>query len=214
MVWGGFPIDRPPLLTIQPAQTVRIDTISHSGATNATLNPVQYFGQFGVKPEEVLQDVIDFWESRPTRTQYGPHILTGPIYIEGAEPGDSIEIQVLDLNTRVPFGINNTSPTGGVMVKKQVQEMLAHLPARDEERVRAFGPLRGFHVDGWKMSIASVEFASADKYLIRLHVRPDLTADGGGVAFTEAHLIEQWIYDGDLVFARVEKHVPGAIYQD
>jgi acetamidase/formamidase len=115
VVWGGFPIDRAPVLTIASGETVRIDTISQSGATNATLNPVDYFGQFGVRPEEVLKDVSDFWESRATRLQYGPHILTGPIYVEDAEPGDTLEIQILDLNPRVDYGLNNTSPMGGVL---------------------------------------------------------------------------------------------------
>jgi acetamidase/formamidase len=115
VVWGGFPIDEPPVLTIESGTTVRIDTISQSGATNATADPVTYFGQFGVQPVEVLQDVIDFWASRPNRPQYGPHILTGPIYVNGAEPGDVLEIQVLDLNPRVPYGLNNTAPMGGVL---------------------------------------------------------------------------------------------------
>jgi len=115
VVWGGFPIGAPPVLTISSGQTVRIDTISQSGATNATLNPVDYFGQFGVQPREVLRDVSDFWTSRPTRPQYGPHILTGPVYVAGAEPGDMLEVQILDLNPRVSYGLNNTSPTGGVL---------------------------------------------------------------------------------------------------
>ena len=42
------------------------------------------------------------------------HLLTGPIYIDNAEPGDTLEVQILDLNTRVPYGINSTSPNGGV----------------------------------------------------------------------------------------------------
>jgi acetamidase/formamidase len=115
VVWGGFPIDTAPVLTIESGQVVLIDTISHSGATNGTLNPVQYFGQFGVEPSEVLADVSDFWDSIPMRTRFGPHILTGPIYVAGAEPGDVLEIQVLDLDTRVPYGLNNTSPTGGAL---------------------------------------------------------------------------------------------------
>ena len=44
----------------------------------------------------------------------GGHILTGPIYIDGAEPGDMLEIQILDLSTRVPYGVNSTNPTSGV----------------------------------------------------------------------------------------------------
>jgi acetamidase/formamidase len=115
VVWGGFPIDEPPVLTIDSGTTVRIDTISQSGATNATANPVTYFGQFGVQAAEVLQDVIDFWDSRPNRPQYGPHILTGPIYVNGAEPGDVLEIQILDLDPRVPYGLNSTAPMGGVL---------------------------------------------------------------------------------------------------
>jgi len=115
VVWGGFPINSAPLLAVKSGDTVRIDTISQSGATNATADPVAYFGQFGVKPGEVLEDVKDFWTSMPSRPRYGPHILTGPVYIEGAEPGDMLEVQILDLDARVPFGLNNTAPLGGVL---------------------------------------------------------------------------------------------------
>lgn len=115
VVWGGFPIDQPPVLTIDSGATVRINTISQSGATTAAANPVTYFGQFGVQPQEVLQDVIDFWDTRGNRLQYGPHILTGPIYVNGAEPGDTLEIQILDLEPRVPYGLNSTAPMGGVL---------------------------------------------------------------------------------------------------
>jgi acetamidase/formamidase len=115
IVWGGFPIDRPPVLTIGSGQTVRIDTLSHQGATNTTMDPVTYLGHLGVKPGEVLQDVQDFWSSIPNRAKYGGgHLLTGPIYIDGAAPGDTLEVQVLDLNTRVPYGLNTTSPTSGI----------------------------------------------------------------------------------------------------
>jgi acetamidase/formamidase len=117
VAWGWIPIDNPPVLTIQSGQTVRIDTISHQGAMHDE-DPVTVFGALGVKPEEILQDVNDFWSSRasrPTGAGRSAHILTGPIYIEGAEPGDMLEIQILDIETRVPYGINSTSPTSGVL---------------------------------------------------------------------------------------------------
>lgn len=112
---GGFIIDAPPVLTIESGDRVFVDVISQSGVTNATYSPVEYFGAFGVSPEEVLPDAMDFWNSLPTRTRYGPHILTGPIYVEGAEPGDTIEIEYLKMGQRVRYGLNNTSPTGGVL---------------------------------------------------------------------------------------------------
>lgn len=117
VTWGWLLIDEDPVLTIESGDTVRIDTISHHGATQND-HPVPFLGQFGVKPEEVLQDVIDFWSARasqPTGPGRGPHVLTGPIYIEGAEAGDMLEVQVLDVELRVPYGINNTGPTSGVL---------------------------------------------------------------------------------------------------
>lgn len=115
VVWGWFPIDRAPVLTVASGETVRIDTLSHAGTTQAE-DPVEYLGRFGVAPDEVLQDVIDFWRTRPERPREGRsgHVITGPIHIEGAEPGDMLEVQILDLRTRAPYGINNTGPTSGV----------------------------------------------------------------------------------------------------
>ena len=114
---GGFIIDSPSVLDIKSGDLVRVDVINQSGATNATVDPVTFFGAFGVAPGEVLPDAIDYWNSLPTKVRYGPHILTGPIYIEGAEPGDTIELQILDVYQRVPFGpgLNNTAPQGGVL---------------------------------------------------------------------------------------------------
>ena len=115
LVWGWYPLDRAPVLTVRSGDTVRIDTLSHAGTTQAE-EPVEYLGQFGAAPDEVLQDVVDFWRTRPDRPREGRsgHVITGPIYIEGAEPGDTLEVQVLSLRTRAPYGINNTGPTSGV----------------------------------------------------------------------------------------------------
>ncbi len=113
--WGWFPLDKPPVLTIDSGDTVVIDTLSHAGATQDD-HPDLSLGLLGVTPDEILPDVLDFWGSRPGRPREGRsgHVITGPIAIRNAEPGDVLEIQVLELATRVPYGVNNTSPTGGV----------------------------------------------------------------------------------------------------
>ena len=36
----------------------------------------------------------------------GPHVVTGPIAVEGAEPGDVLKVEVLDLAPRVPLRSN------------------------------------------------------------------------------------------------------------
>lgn len=116
VTWGWIPIDAPPVLTIQSGQTVRIDTISHHGSTQDE-DPVTFLPKFGVEPDEILQDVRDFWASRGSRPREGrggAHVLTGPVAIAGAEPGDMLEVQILELTTRVPYGVNTTGPMSGV----------------------------------------------------------------------------------------------------
>jgi acetamidase/formamidase len=117
VTWGWILIDKEPVLRIKSGQSVRIDAISHHGSTQEE-HPVKFLAQYGVKPEEVLKDVIDFWETRagrPAGEGRGGHVMTGPIYIEDAQPGDMLEIQVLDVELRVPYGFNGAGPTSGVL---------------------------------------------------------------------------------------------------
>jgi acetamidase/formamidase len=102
-------------LTVRSGETVRIDTLTHAGSTQDE-DPVAYLTGLGIPREEILEDVLDFWASRRERPREGRsgHVITGPIHIEGAEPGDMLEIRILAMETRVPWGINNTSGTGGV----------------------------------------------------------------------------------------------------
>ena len=115
--WGWIPTDKSSVLTIQSGDTVRIDTISHHGSTQDE-DPVAFLGNHGVQPEEILQDVRDFWASKPGRQRdgrTGAHVLTGPITIAGAEPGDMLEVQILEVSTRVPYGFNSANARSGVL---------------------------------------------------------------------------------------------------
>jgi acetamidase/formamidase len=115
LTWGDFPADKAPVARVRSGQVVRIHTITHAGATQ-DMEPVAFMAQDGIPREEILQDQIDFWASRAGRPREGRsgHVLTGPVYIEGADPGDMLEIQILDIETRVPWGVNNTGATSGV----------------------------------------------------------------------------------------------------
>jgi acetamidase/formamidase len=113
--WGWFPIDKDPVLRMASGEVVRVETLTHAGATQAE-HPVEYLASYDVPAEEVLDDAVAFWEDRDGRPREGRsgHVITGPIYVEGAQPGDVLEIEILDLETRVPWGINSTSARGGV----------------------------------------------------------------------------------------------------
>ena len=117
VTWGWFPTDKAPVLTIRSGQTVRIDTISHHGSSQDQ-DPVTFLGSFGIRPDEILQDVRDFWASRNTRSREGNlgiHVLTGPIAITEAEPGDTLEVQILELTPRGPYGFNTGGTNAGVL---------------------------------------------------------------------------------------------------
>jgi acetamidase/formamidase len=117
VVLGVFPIDRAPVAKVASGAVVRIDTLSQRGTTQQE-DPATFLGKFGVRPDEILQDVKDLWAVRNAKPASerggGGHILTGPLYIEGAEPGDTLAVEMIELTTRVPYGINSTSSTSGV----------------------------------------------------------------------------------------------------
>jgi acetamidase/formamidase len=114
VLWGYFAADVPPVLHIKSGQTVRIDTVSHSGMNTAD-DPVTYFARAGIPADQVLQDVIDIHRRVPHPKGASAHVLTGPIFVEGASPGDMLEVRILGLDHRVPYGVNNTNRGTGVL---------------------------------------------------------------------------------------------------
>jgi acetamidase/formamidase len=114
VIWGYITADVPPALTIKSGQTVRIDTVSHQGLL-AREDPAEFFGKAGIPRDQVLQDAIDIHQKVARVKGLSAHVLTGPIYVEGAEPGDMLEVRVHRLDLRVPYGVNNSGPRVGVL---------------------------------------------------------------------------------------------------
>ena len=79
-----------------------------------------------VRPGEVIQllcrDALDIGEAARTLTPEGTltldlggvHPLTGPVEVEGAEPGDILEVEILDVSPLVDFGYVVISPALGL----------------------------------------------------------------------------------------------------
>src|SRR5712692_7047348 len=101
VVWGYLPAGRAPVLSIRSGQTVRIDTVSH-------MDPVKFFGAAGIAPNEALPGASEIYAKAPRPKNAGAHVLTGPIFVEGAEPGEMLEVRMLDFQFRVPYGVNNS----------------------------------------------------------------------------------------------------------
>ena len=109
VTWGLIPANAPPVLRIASGQTVRIDTVSQQGIT-AGIDPVEFFGAAGIDPDRVLDDVKQIYRHVKREPGAGGHVLTGPIYIDAAHPGDMLEVRILDVEFRIDYGVNNSGP--------------------------------------------------------------------------------------------------------
>jgi acetamidase/formamidase len=135
--WGWIAADLPPVLRVQSGQTIRIDTVSHQGI-NTPQDPVSYFAAAGISPAQVLQDAQEIFSKVKRAAGAGPHVITGPVHIEGAQPGDMLEVRVLDVEVRVPYGVNSTGPRSGVLPDLLAQPALKTIKLDLERRVALF----------------------------------------------------------------------------
>lgn len=108
VMWGRLPCAADaPVLEISPGESVTIDTVSHEGLLeDQGKDPRAFFARHGVAPGQVLDDAVEIARAvrRDPRTD-GPHVVTGPIRVAGARPGDLLEITVERLLPRVPYGV-------------------------------------------------------------------------------------------------------------
>lgn len=100
--WGYFEATVPPVLTIKSGERITIETVS--GGPDA-LPP----HGFHVPPELLAIHAAE--KGLP----FGPHILTGPVAIEGAMPGDVLEIRIHDIRLRQDWGFNRNRPLMGTL---------------------------------------------------------------------------------------------------
>jgi hypothetical protein len=107
--WGRLPnADTKPVASVRSGAVVTFDTVSHEGILeDQGRDPVAFFGSFGVPRRDVLRDAIAIAGSdiQHDFANDGPNIVTGPVAIAGAEPGDVLEVDVLALRPRVPYGV-------------------------------------------------------------------------------------------------------------
>jgi acetamidase/formamidase len=138
-LWGWFPTSRPSVLTVPSGTVVKIDAINQSGVS-AAQGPVAYFEALGVPADQVLPELEDIHTIPRTPGSSG-HVLTGPLYIEEAEPGDVLEIRILDVSPRVPYGVNSTGPNSGVLAGKLLTASSVRLLTLDtNNRYYQFAP--------------------------------------------------------------------------
>ncbi|EFC82959.1 acetamidase/formamidase family protein [Parafrankia sp. EUN1f] len=106
--WGWLPgAESAPVLRVAPGSAVTIDTVSHEGIMeDQGRDPVAYFGAHGARPDEVPADQVAIAASGIVHDfDAGPHVVTGPIQVDGAVAGDLLRVRVVGLDLRAPFGV-------------------------------------------------------------------------------------------------------------
>jgi len=102
VAWGYYWSEAKPALHIRSGEYVRVHTL-------ITSNP-ERLEAAGLPPDQVEKELRDV----QTVTDKGPggHVLTGPIYIEDAEPGDVLEVRFDSIRLAIPYGYNAIGQNG------------------------------------------------------------------------------------------------------
>ncbi|MGW1626967.1 acetamidase/formamidase family protein [Streptomyces sasae] len=107
--WGLLPnATAKPALTVRSGETVTFDTISHEGILeDQGRDPAAFFGAAGIAANGLLHDAVELAASAREHLPltHGPHVVTGPVALIGARPGDVLEVEVLTLLRRAPYGV-------------------------------------------------------------------------------------------------------------
>lgn len=106
VAWGNYDAAATPVLRIKSGEVVDVGTFLTSNPTRLEAS--------GVKPADVEQALRDTYRDFP-QNKRGPggHILTGPIYVEGADSGDVLEVRILSIDLAIPYAYNSFGPTSG-----------------------------------------------------------------------------------------------------
>ena len=116
--WGSLPNRNSlPIINVPSGSIVIFDTVSHEGILeDQGRNPVDYFAGHGISSQGVLDDARTIASSNIEHDfiSDGPHIVTGPVAIDGAEPGDTLKIEVISPCQESLMGLYQTAMARGL----------------------------------------------------------------------------------------------------
>src|SRR5215469_18396799 len=101
VAWGYYDSAAAPVLHIRSGDTVVFDTLITNSPTGLE--------KAGLPPDQVQQSLRDIYKE-VTNKGPGGHILTGPVYVDGADPGDTLEVRIQKIDLAIPYAYNAFSP--------------------------------------------------------------------------------------------------------
>ncbi len=102
--WGYFDAARAPALRVRSGDLIQAEAITHHA---------------GDAPELMMDEAVTaLFNGIPEADRNpGVHIMTGPIFVEGAQPGDILEVRYLRMTPRCNYG-SNLSANWGYLYKE------------------------------------------------------------------------------------------------
>jgi len=106
VAWGNYDAAKAPVLHIHSGDTVVFRTLLTNSPTGLE--------KAGVPPDQVEQALRDIFQ-QVTDKGPGGHILNGPVYVEGAEPGDTLEIHIQKIELAIAYAYNGFRYGAGIL---------------------------------------------------------------------------------------------------
>jgi acetamidase/formamidase len=138
--WGYYDAKTSPALRIKSGDIVEIQTLVTSSR--------ERFESVGLWPDRVEPAWREIYEQVK---DHGPgnHMLTGPVSVEGAEPGDVLEVRIQKIRLAIPYALNVFSPGRGFLPEDFPYERVKVIPLDEKRMVAQFAqdieiPLRPF----------------------------------------------------------------------
>jgi acetamidase/formamidase len=101
VAYGWYDAAAKPVLTVASGDIIDVDTLLTNTPTG--------LARAGVPDAQIQPSLKAIVEQVPRTPGLGGHILTGPVFVEGAEPGNVLEVRILSIDLAIPYGYNGCS---------------------------------------------------------------------------------------------------------
>jgi acetamidase/formamidase len=132
VAWGNYDAAAKPVLSIRSGDTVVFHTLLTNSPTGLEHN--------GIAPADVEPALREVYDKVPMSARGpGGHILTGPVFIEGAEPGDTLEIRIRKIDLAIPYAYNGFRYGAGILTDDYPYARTKIIPLDRQRMVAHFG---------------------------------------------------------------------------
>ena len=131
VAWGYYDASAAPVLRIHSGDSVDFETLLTNSPTGLE--------KAGLPPEQVQQNLRDIYKE-VTDKGPGGHILNGPVYIEEAEPGDTLEVRVQKIDLAIPYAYNAFGINRGFLPEDFPYRKIRIIPLDRDRMMAKFAP--------------------------------------------------------------------------